>query len=1164
MPNCLPARTVQLALATWLLVSGIAPHQIHGQTPSETQGQAQGQTPAADEPVDYVRQIKPILNKRCYACHGALQQKSGLRLDTAASIRKGGRQRTAIKAGEPDASLLIEAVTGEGSVSQMPPEGEGTPLTADELTLLKRWISQGAIGPADEAAQADPRDFWSYQPPVKAKVPDVKNPAWVLNPIDAFISAEHSKRGLTPRPAADKSVWLRRVTLDLIGIPPTRAELQTFLQDESPLAYEKVVDGLLERPQYGERWGRHWMDVWRYSDWYGSRGINEIRYSQRHLWRWRDWIVESLNSDRGYDQMLTEMLAGDEVAPLDPQVLRATGYLGRNWYKYDRNVWMFDTVEHSSQAFLGLTLKCCRCHDHKYDPISQEDYYHYRAFFEPHDVRVDRISANSETEKDATQGQVLKEGLARIFDKKLDVKTHVFQRGDDRQPDEKRIMQPAIPVAFGTPDLAIASVALPGQAYYPALQPVVAESLIAQAQAKVTTVDQEITKLRETIDLANRKLEEFKQRQASLDTGKPTLPVPAPVLFQDDFSKSRPDVWQKISGNWAYENGHLVQKDVGNFLTFVSKVKLPQDFKVKLRYRSLEPGTLRSIGFSFDYVDGGNSQDVYTHLTETSQGIQAFHRTGGNQVYPAEGVAKTNGVFQVGDLITVEIIARGQNLTLLLNGEKRLDYLMPVPRQSGAFAMWCHMGTAEFHELQIQELEPTLAGLQRAHQQAVDHLALQTSKKATAVIEQQSLQARLTAERAKYGNQPADEVKTLSLNASRLERSIEVARTAEVVVQAEQALANLRTASTSPNPATTPSSTAINATPTTVVAETKPAAVVAAEAKLEAAKLAVMTAEKAVAAADGTYQPLGEQFPTTSTGRRLALARWMTQRQNPRTARVAVNHIWLRHFGQAIVPTVANFGLNGELPSHPELLDWLAVELMDQGWQMKPIHRLIVLSNTYRMTSTSSLTDEANRNVDRDNRYLWRMNPRRMEAEVVRDSVLAVAGTLDLRPGGPEIPESEGQANLRRSLYFRLTPNEKMKFLEVFDAADPNACYRRRDSVVPNQALALMNSSLALDQARLLADTISKQVGEGDSDPIQTAFIQAAFEQILAQTPTAAEITACQRFLKQNTTLVQDVTQSAFPAGGQSKRGPSPHPHLRARENLVHVLLSHNSFVTIR
>jgi hypothetical protein len=229
------------------------------------------------------------------------------------------------------------------------------------------------------------RPFERVQRPT---VPKVKNPDWVRTPIDAFIAAEHEERGLTPRPLTNKAVLLRRVYLDLIGLSPTPEEQQAFEDDHSSDAYEKVVDRLLSDPRYGERWGRHWMDVWRYSDWAGWTDGKQVRDSQRHIWRWRDWIVDSLNEDKGYDQMVVQMLAADELTPDDTNALRATGFLVRNYKMLSREQWLEDTVKHTSQAFLGVTLGCAKCHDHMTDPILQTDYYQVRAIFEPHQVRT--------------------------------------------------------------------------------------------------------------------------------------------------------------------------------------------------------------------------------------------------------------------------------------------------------------------------------------------------------------------------------------------------------------------------------------------------------------------------------------------------------------------------------------------------------------------------------------------------------------------------------------------------------------------------------------------------------------------------------------------------------------------------------------------------------
>ena len=310
--------------------------------------------------------MKPVLTARCYACHGVLKQESGLRLDFFAAIRKGGESGPVVIPNDAAQSPLVARITATDD-ERMPPEGE--PLKPEEIAAIKNWIAQDAAGPADEQPEQDPRDHWAFKAPERPAVPEVANAQWIKNPIDAFIAFEHQQHGLHPQPPSDKRLWLRRVTLDLVGLPPTLAEAAAFQADDSPDAYEQVVARLLDSPQYGERWGRHWMDVWRYSDWWGFQG--EVRNSQKHIWHWRDWIIESLNVDKPYDQMLREMLAADELYPNDLDRLRASGYLARQYFKFNRTSWLDETIEHTAKAMLGLTFNCAKCHDHKYDPITQ-------------------------------------------------------------------------------------------------------------------------------------------------------------------------------------------------------------------------------------------------------------------------------------------------------------------------------------------------------------------------------------------------------------------------------------------------------------------------------------------------------------------------------------------------------------------------------------------------------------------------------------------------------------------------------------------------------------------------------------------------------------------------------------------------------------------------
>ncbi|MCA1685587.1 MAG: DUF1549 domain-containing protein, partial [Planctomycetia bacterium] len=300
-----------------------------------------------------------------------------------------------------------------------------------------------------------------FRPPIRPPVPVAAGAVAVRNPIDAFLASRHESLGLNPSPEAERDVLLRRVSLDLTGLVPSPGELRAFLADPSEDAYERAVDRLLASPRYGERWARHWMDVWRYSDWDGYGA--EVRESRPHIWRWRDWIVESLNAGKGYDRMVAEMLAADESSPDDPGRLRATGFLARNWYKFNRNAWLDNTVEHTGKAFLGLTINCARCHDHKYDPVTQREYYQFRAIFEPHDVRADPVPGQPDPARDA---------LARVYDARPDAPTFLFLRGNEKEPDKDHPLPPGVPAVVGVAGaFEVKTVALSREAAYPGLRP---------------------------------------------------------------------------------------------------------------------------------------------------------------------------------------------------------------------------------------------------------------------------------------------------------------------------------------------------------------------------------------------------------------------------------------------------------------------------------------------------------------------------------------------------------------------------------------------------------------------------------------------------------------------------------------------------------------------
>lgn len=734
----------------------------------------------------------------------------------------------------------------------------------------------------DEFAEYTNRYQWQpFKPVVRPEVPEVTSDLWIVNPIDQFIAAQHERRGLSAQSPAMPEMLLRRVYLDLTGLTPTADEVREFKQAfaTDPGAYEAVVDRLLDDPAYGERWGRHWMDIWRYSDWAGYR--DALRDSQRHIWHWRDWIIESLNEDKPYDRMLVEMLAADELVPEDTNALRATGYLARHYFR-NRDQWMDNVVKHTAQGFLGITVGCAKCHDHMYDPILQREYYSMRAIFERYNVRTDRVPGVLDTMKD---------GIPRAYDNSLTASTWFLEAGDERRPVKDESVPAGIPASLGG-SFDVEEVSLPRLAARPDRRDFVRSDLLAQAESAVTNAKDESEK-------------------------------------------------QTAESRVAILNAQFEIEDLED--------------------------------------SGGKDSDEWT--------------------------------------------ARARDLVKL--------------------------------------------------------------QRQTALLEAQ-----------------------LKLN------SAEAA-----VVKATDALAEAKSKKDK-------------------TAESK------ASKSLAAAKKNIPTAEKALAAAQKAneaeittkYKPREQAtYPEKSNGRRLAFARWLTAHENPLTARVAANHIWLRHFGQGIVPTPSEFGGNGREPTHPALLDWLASELMAQNWSMKKLHKLIVMSATYRMSSRSNSDNAA---IDPDNRFLWRMPTRRMEGEIVRDNLLHISGRLDRTMGGPDIDHKLAQKSTRRSVYLRHAHEKLVEFIQIFDGPSVSECYMREISVKPHQALALANSPLAVEGSRELTAALHRKT-EGNLE----RFIVEACLTILGREPLPEEAALCRQYLGGDSVEPVDL-----------KRG----------EKLITVLFNHNDFVAIR
>ncbi|MBN9120153.1 MAG: PSD1 domain-containing protein [Planctomycetes bacterium] len=1055
-------------------------------------------TRAAD-PVDYRKDVKPVLQERCYACHGALAQKGKLRVDSGANMLKAGT----IVPGKPGESELVLRVSSDNEATRMPPEGH--PLKPEQIEKIKLWVEQGAKVPADDAQEPDPRDHWSFRPVVRPAVPDPKAP----NPIDAFVRAKWAEKGLTPVGPADKRVLVRRVYLDLIGLPPTPEQIEAFVKDEAPDAYEKVVDALLASPQYGERWGRHFLDVWRYSDWWGLGA--ELRNSQRHIWHWRDWTIEAFNADLGYAEMIRQMLAADELYPTDAKKLRATGYLARPYFLFNRTTWLDEVVEHTGKGFLGLTLNCSKCHDHKYDPIKQADYYSFRAIFEPYQLRTDYVGG----ELDA-----MKDGIPRAFDANPDAKTPFHVRGDERNVDKDRVVVPGLPRVLAPDGLKVTPVKLPALAYRPGARPEVVAAHKKAAEAKLAGA---------RTALADARAE--REKIAKAETPAPNKPkiTDGKLILKDDFAKPNPDVWEVGPGMWKHEKGKLLQlKPDGDRSHVRTTSAHPADFEAKFNFVITGGMPYRSVGVSFDVADGN---EVLVYVSAGGNKLQAAYKNGASYVYPPDGAV--NIPIPVNKPLELHLRVRGSVLNVSYNGEHTLAYTLPVPRKAGKLDLITYTATAEFTGFALRELpkeielvRPGKGGPKVALTPEVAELNVTAAEKTVAAAEAElaSIEARANAD----ASGTKDDARTAAIAEKRV-----------AVANAELALAQADAE----------------------VKKAAPAAKSAAVQKRKAAEAALSAAKKAAENPGETYTPIPGAlktresnldaagrtgpFPDTSTGRRTALANWIASKDNPLTARVAVNHVWLRHFGKPLVANVFEFGRKGTAPSHPELLDWLAAELSAHKWSFKHLHKLIVTSQTYRLSS-SSANAETSAKIDPENRYLWRMNAVRMEAQTVRDSLLYLAGDLDLAMGGPPVPLAQQDASRRRSLYFFHSHNEHNKLLDIFDNANVLECYRRTESIVPQQALALWNSKLAQTAAAKINDRLHAKLADADD----AKFVTAAFEAVLGTSPTKDELVTCLEALAELRGALKDVKE--------------PERSKRARLQVVQALINHNDFVTVR
>lgn len=983
LPRC-------LSLVLFVAMSSAVP--LVAQTP---------ESPTAER-VDFIRAVQPIFARACYHCHGPEKQKSDYRLDVREVALNGGELYAPnVVAHNSEASPLWQFVAGDGDLT-MPPEGPG--LTPQEIDTLKRWIDQGADWPDEVAGKAiDKADWWSWKPIEPVTVPNVEGLDYeprIANPIDAFIVAGLSAHGLRQSPRADRWTLIRRVTFDLIGLPPTPEEVEAFVADDDPEAYGNLVDRLLASPRYGERWARHWMDAAHFAE---THGHDQDRIRE-HAWPYRDYLISSLNADKPYGRIIEEQVAGDALFPDDPQATIALGFLAAGpWDESSLRDILEDTVDRQIGRYLdrddmlstvmnnvvSLTVQCARCHDHKFDAIPQSDYYALQAVF----AGVERAN--------------------RVVDHSPEVKRRRTQLTDRKQA----LQNP-------TPQLT-------------------AELLSDGAQERVAAWEQGLN----TTRIEWRELD---PDEIHSDEGATLVEQPDHSLLstgerpdRDTYTVSALLPIEKVTAlrvevltHESLPQGGPGRQDNGNL--HLSEIEV----HIGGSDGPLVPIATATADFNQD--DWGIERAI-DGVTQTAWGI-----------YPRVGETH-EGVFQLKTPLSTEEAPR---LTVVLKQLHGRGHLIGRLR------------------LSVTDAEPPIG---------VDVLPAEIT-----TILKTPVSDRTDAERIALARHQ---------QLTDIERELAALPPSSLVYAAASQFEP--DGGLKPPPGPRP----IHRLHRGDINEPR---------------------ELASPGALSCVESLSPRFDVSDgadeSQRRAALARWLTDAQNPLTWRSIVNRAWHHHFGAGIVPTPNDFGHLGGTPSHPQLLDWLAREFRDNGQSLKELHRLMVTSEAYRQSSRIAEHEAASaaraRGIDVDNRLLWRMNRVRLDAECVHDAALAVAGRLDLRMGGP----SDRQFSLspgvhvtpvvdyksfdarppiaeRRSVYrflFRTLPDP---FMEALDCPSGDTMTPvRTNSVTPQQALAMWNDASILTSAAHLATRLERE------EATPEAQIRRAAQLTLGRQPAEEEL----------------------------------------------------------
>ncbi len=1032
----------------------------------------------------FENKVRPVLVRSCQGCHGPKVEQAGLRLDSRAALLKGGARGPAVTSGDPNASLLVKAIRHDGL--KMPLGGK---LKPEEIAAIELWIRNGSAWPNDAMAAPTTKsiperakEYWAFRPVVKPEPPAVSRPKWGRTPVDAFILAALERAKLAPEPPADSATLIRRISFDLTGLPPRPEEVVAFINDASPDAYAKVVDRLLKSARFGEHWARHWMDLVRYAESHGSQGDFDLPYA----WRYRDYLIRALNQDVPYDQLLREHLAGDLLS--EPRLNRAeninesmigTAHLRMvelGYVPVDALDDQFKVVDNQidviSKAFQGLTVSCARCHDHKFDPIAQKDFYALYGILassRPGQQVIDTLG-HIDLHRDELAG--LRDSLRRELGRAwLESKPNLSAElpappvSAAAAANKKPALQPNYgPLALWRElkDLA------PGEAFRSGWERVASD------------LKKDLAERREFNGKGFRRMWRL-DHEADYKTwfrtgnGLPDQPAKAGEFYV------LPEGDRLVNG--IYQAGvyqHLLSLKHSGVLQS-PRFKIDSD-SISVRVLGGNLAWARIVVENYAIGDGGIfpstnlNDDTMRWIrfdTKYRRGSQAYIELASREDRTrAPGEAPTDGrsYFGVADVMfhdgdrppKEEVVAAA----LLLDG--------PAPESP-----------AELQERYLavlrQCLEAWTAGSVDDTQAAfldffVRNELLPNSKKQASNV--------MTAIVDRYRT---------------LEAEVPVPRrvpAAMIGTSFDQPLF-VRGNHMNPGPPVP-------------------------RRYLEA---------------------LGSPACNSEQSGRRELAHAIANPGNPLTARVMVNRLWHHLFGRGIVGTVDNFGKNGDKPSHPELLDYLAARFVEQGWSIKAMIRLLVTSSVYQLSSTPSA--ESTR-LDSANILLQHARSRRLPAESIRDGILAVSGELDPQLYGPGIDvyyigktDSGGKVGpldgaRRRSVYQRIKRNAQNPLLEVFDAPKPSSTRGQRDSTnVPAQSLAMLNDPFVIGQASKWAGRMVADGGTSARDRVERMFLRA-----LGRRATESEIAASLDYLAQtggdetellsNQTAWQDFAQSIF------------------------------------